>query len=123
MANGVASFSGIPADIILRVCEAIMAKTPPGGGQWVEMAQGVKLSLALMRKTDVDIERYMLLGQDWVAGFNLSLAPKDTTKNVYEVFGSHYLLSAPGVENQDGFVRDMVLMKMTHSDWRDEIFD
>lgn len=71
-------------------------------------------------------DRYMLIGRggEWAAGFNVYPFEGDPTgrTDVYELFGNPVQIDEKGigVEHRDKFLRDMTVLKMTESDWRDE---
>jgi hypothetical protein len=114
MADGTASFSGIPGSFVFRVCEAIWARSTKG--EPIVLGDMVSLKLVLLHNSGHD--RYMLIGPSWQAGFNASI-PDDDNVKTHMFMGAPHVISERGVENQTDFVRDMVLLKVMHSEWEE----
>jgi hypothetical protein len=110
------SFGHVPPEFVLKVSEIALSRTT-----WQEDDDhnlgGVNL------KVYVDchwsgFERYMLIGQDWTCGFNLRTPEEDSVEeNLFCAFTSKLEMFNPHVTGEEGFTRDMTVLKMTASDW------
>ena len=115
-------FDGVPPELVISVCEAALARTKPREGRELYLG-GVFLRLYVTNHW-AGFERFMLIGRDWAVGFNLSLPDSDTDpNNIFQMFGTDWEVSVPGVEGARAFARDMVVLKMTQSDWIDGVDD
>jgi hypothetical protein len=106
-------FDDVPTDIVLQACEAVLERS--------RQASDVNLNGVALRcfMNHLDgLDRCMLIGDDWSAGFNISI-PSPSSPNVYQIFGSEYEVTTPGVENWDSFRRDMTILTITQQFWSD----
>jgi hypothetical protein len=112
-------FAGVAPSFIVKLCERLLAQTAPRhNGQMV--FGGVHLSLFVDAHW-AGHERYMLIGQDWTVGFNLSL-PTDTSDddNIIEIFSTKMEMLTPHLAGERGFLRDACVLVMTESDWSED---
>src|SRR6478752_1769829 len=101
--NGV---EGLPVNIVINACEALLARSQPYEERQIVLG-GVHLKLFVTNHW-AGFDRYMLIGQDWQAGFNLRIPDDGTDDETFaqvHMYGSPMEIFGVGIEGQDAFYR------------------
>jgi hypothetical protein len=116
--------NNVPMSFVTRVCEAVYSKTKPGVTTIVIGAVSLKL---FIKQYGTTYERFMLIGDDWSLGFNAFVKGSDTENleavadpTEYRIFLTNMRIFDVAVHDDENFIRDMAVLRMTEHEWAKE---